>query len=121
MKEKVEENEKRINRVVEYIVENLLEEDTEDFKYKAMVVAAGITVHEALEAYSLLQKKGINVRVIDLYSVQPVDANALIKNAKECKNRIVVVEDHYFGGIGSVVSEVLGRAKTGKKKNFLLI
>ncbi len=76
---------------------------------KVLVIGAGETLHEALNAYDLLKAKGVDVRVIDLYSVQPVDRKALLKNAKECKGRVVVVEDHYFGGIGSVVMSVVGK------------
>ncbi|MBU0536779.1 MAG: transketolase, partial [Nanoarchaeota archaeon] len=78
-------------------------------KDKALVIGAGITLHEALKAYDNLKNKNKNIRVIDLYSVRPVDSALLIKNAKECKNRVIVVEDHYFGGIGAVVKDVLGK------------
>ena len=78
-------------------------------KDRALVIAAGITVHEALKAHEKLLKKGISIRIIDLYSVKPFDAKELLKNAKECKNRVIVVEDHYFGGIGNAVSPVLGK------------
>jgi len=74
-------------------------------KDSVLVIGAGITLHEALKAYDKLKNKRINIRVIDLYSIRPVDTKALKKNAKECKNRVVIVEDHYFGGIGSVVRE----------------
>ncbi|MEM4263637.1 MAG: transketolase [Candidatus Woesearchaeota archaeon] len=80
-------------------------------KDKALVIAAGITVFEALKAYEILQKKKINVRIIDLYSVKPIDEKSLIKNAKECKDNVIVVEDHYFNGIGSAVSAVVGKIK----------
>ncbi len=70
----------------------------------ALVVAAGVTVHEALGAYDALKEDMVNIRVVDLYSLQPVDAASLAKNAKECSNNVVVVEDHYCGGLGSVVS-----------------
>jgi transketolase len=80
-------------------------------KDKVLVIGAGITLHEALKAHDILQKDNINIRVIDLYSVQPVDKNALIKNTKECKGRVIVVEDHYLGGIGAVVSSVVGKIK----------
>ncbi|HII71380.1 TPA: transketolase [Candidatus Woesearchaeota archaeon] len=80
-------------------------------KDKALIIAAGETVHEALKAQESLKKKRKSVRVIDLYSVKPVDAAGLIKNAKECSNNVVVVEDHYFGGIGAVVSGILGPVK----------
>lgn len=78
---------------------------------KVLIIAAGITVHEALKAHKLLQNKGINVRVIDLYSIKPVDKQTLIQNAKECNNNVIVVEDHYLGGIGSIVAEIIGKIK----------
>jgi transketolase len=70
---------------------------------KATLVAAGITLHECLKAYDELKKEGINVRVIDLYSVKPVDAKTLVTAAKET-GTIVVVEDHWpEGGMGDAV------------------
>lgn len=80
-------------------------------KDKALVIAAGITVHEALKAYEVLKKKGKNIRIIDLYCVKPIDSKALLKHAKQCKNNIIVVEDHYYGGIGPLVSSVTGKIK----------
>ncbi len=74
---------------------------------EVLVVAAGVTVYEALAAHDVLKKENINARVIDLYSLQPVDASSLIKNARECKNNVITVEDHYCGGLGSVVSTVV--------------
>lgn len=78
---------------------------------KALVIAAGITVHEALKAHEILKKKGINIRVIDLYSVKPIDKNQLLSNAKACRNNVIVVEDHYFNGIGSVVRQIVGKIR----------
>jgi len=73
----------------------------------ATIIAAGITLFEALKAYEELKKKNIFVRVIDLYSVKPVDKKTLLKAAKETE-RIIVVEDHYAeGGMGSAVLEAL--------------
>jgi len=70
----------------------------------ATVVAAGVTVFEALKAYDQLQKEGIAIRVIDAYSVKPIDAAGLRRAAKETGGRIVTVEDHYFdGGLGDAV------------------
>jgi transketolase len=79
---------------------------------KATVVAAGVTVFEALQAHEVLAKEGIAIRVIDLYSVKPVDEKALAKAAAETKG-IVTVEDHSVcGGIGdAVASAVSGRAR----------
>src|SRR5579884_3380407 len=74
---------------------------------QAAVVAAGITVHEALKAYEQLKSAGITVRVIDAYSVKPIDAQTLYAAAQEAGNRLVVVEDHWpEGGLGEAVWEV---------------
>ncbi|OGM35306.1 hypothetical protein A3D84_05830 [Candidatus Woesebacteria bacterium RIFCSPHIGHO2_02_FULL_42_20] len=71
------------------------------------VVAAGITVGEALKAHDELKKEKILIRVIDLYSVKPIDKETLIKAAYDTR-AIVTVEDHYIvGGIGDAVLEVL--------------
>lgn len=70
------------------------------------VVAAGITLHESLKAYDQLKAEGIEVRVIDLYSVKPVDAATLRAAAGVTNGRIVTVEDHWIeGGIGDAVLE----------------
>jgi len=73
----------------------------------AAVLAAGITLHEALLAHDLLQASGIPVRVVDLYSVKPVDAATVEACARECGARLVVVEDHWpEGGLADAVTEV---------------
>ncbi len=72
------------------------------------IVAAGITVFEALEAYDVLQKEGISVRIIDLYSVTPIDTATLQEAAKATNHRLLTVEDHYLhGGIGDAVLSAL--------------
>ncbi len=74
----------------------------------ATVVAAGITLHEALKAYAQLQAEGIPIRVIDLYSVKPIDADTLIRCGQETNGLIITVEDHYpQGGIGEAVAMAL--------------
>jgi transketolase len=74
----------------------------------ATVVAAGVTVFEALKACDELKKEGIDIRVIDLYSVQPVDASTLQSAARATRGIVITVEDHYnAGGIGDAVSEAL--------------
>ena len=79
----------------------ILRESTKD---TATVIGGGITVFEALKAYDQLQKIGISVRVIDLYSLQPIDSRSLLRCARETK-RIITVEDHYAtGGIGDAVA-----------------
>ena len=75
----------------------------------ACVVGAGITLHESLKAYEILKQEGILIRVIDLYSVKPIDADSLRKAAAECNNNFVVAEDHWpQGGLGDAVLEVFG-------------
>ena len=75
------------------------------------IVGAGITLHEALKAADRLSSEGIDARVIDLYSVKPVDA-ATLRAAAEETGRILTVEDHWSeGGIGDAVLEVLADAE----------
>jgi transketolase len=77
----------------------------------ATVVAAGVTVFEALAAYDRLKASDIAIRVIDLYSVAPVDRNALVAAGKATGGRIITVEDHYAaGGIGDAVAEAVADA-----------
>lgn len=69
----------------------------------AAVIAAGITVHEALRAYEELKKEGIHIRVIDLYSIKPLDKKTINVAAAKTKF-IITVEDHYAeGGLGEAV------------------
>ena len=78
-------------------------------KDKAAVVAAGITLHETLKAYEALRKEGILIRVIDLYSVKPVDV-ATLRQAAEDTGFIITVEDHYAeGGIADAVRTALSK------------
>ncbi|HEX3218440.1 MAG TPA: transketolase [Candidatus Limnocylindria bacterium] len=82
------------------------------------LIGAGITLHEALKAADLLNEDGINARVIDLYSVKPVD-EATIRAAARETGAIITVEDHFpEGGIGDAVLEALagepGRAPVRK-------
>jgi transketolase len=71
---------------------------------RAAVVAAGITVHERLKAYDRLRTEGIPVRVIDAYSVKPIDKGTLHRAAADTGGRIVVVEVHCFeGGLGAAL------------------
>ncbi|MHB1216101.1 MAG: transketolase [Thiobacillus sp.] len=68
------------------------------------VVAAGVTLHEALAAYDTLKAEGISVRVIDAYSVKPLDVSTLVRAAAETRG-MVVVEDHWAdGGLGDAVA-----------------
>jgi len=86
---------------------------------KATIVAAGITLHEALKAYDELKKQGITVRIIDLYCIKPIDKKTLTKAFQETKN-IITVEDHYIaGGIGEAVCSAL--AEVGAKVTCLAV
>ncbi|MBP95024.1 transketolase [Candidatus Poribacteria bacterium] len=72
------------------------------------VVGAGVTVHEILKAYRELRADELLIRVIDLYSVKPIDAQTLIKSAESTGNIIITVEDHYpEGGIGEAVQSAV--------------
>ena len=74
----------------------------------ATVVAAGVTVFEALAAYDHLQSEGISIRVIDAYSVQPVDTETLVSAGLQTGRQLITVEDHYSGGgLGDAVSEAV--------------
>jgi transketolase len=74
----------------------------------ATIVAAGVTVFEALKAHEELGKQGVAVRVIDLYSLQPIDAATLVSCARDTKGRMITVEDHYAsGGIGDAVAAAI--------------
>jgi transketolase len=77
----------------------------------ATVVGAGVTLFEALKAHDLLKKKGIAIRVIDAYSVQPIDAATLVAAAQATRGVVISVEDHYAaGGLGDAVAEALAPA-----------
>ncbi len=80
-------------------------------KDEVTVVAAGITLHESLKAYDQLKGEGITIRVIDAYSVKPIDTQTLLAAARATSGRIVVVEDHWIdGGLGDAVLAALAGA-----------
>jgi len=77
---------------------------------RATVIAAGVTLFEALKAHETLAAEGIHIRVIDLYSIQPIDAASLIAAGRET-GRLITVEDHYVvGGIGDAVARAVAPA-----------
>jgi transketolase len=74
-------------------------------------VGAGVTVFEALAAYDLLRKDGIFIRVIDAYSVQPIDTDTLVAAGRQTGGRLITVEDHYeAGGLGDAVASAVSAA-----------
>ena len=73
----------------------------------ATIFASGVTVSEAIFAMEKLKEEGINVRVVDICSIKPIDRDMIVKCAKETK-KLVSVEDHsVIGGIGSAIADVL--------------
>ncbi|XP_043603764.1 transketolase isoform X1 [Bombus pyrosoma] len=81
-------------------------------KDQVLVVGAGVTLYEALKAADELSKVGVNVRVIDPFTIKPLDAQLIVKNAKEVGGRIVTVEDHYAeGGLGEAVLSAVALEK----------
>ncbi len=73
----------------------------------ATVVAAGVTLHEALKAYEELNQEGIFIRVVDLYSIKPID-EATLREAAAATRAIITVEDHFpEGGMGEAVRSAL--------------
>ena len=75
---------------------------------EAVVVGAGVTVFEALNAHDQLKAEGVGVTVIDAYSVAPIDAKTLTDAARAAGGTIITVEDHYApGGLGDAVSEAV--------------
>lgn len=73
----------------------------------ATIFATGVTVAEAIKAKEELEKRGINVRVIDMHTIKPIDRDIIVKSAKETK-KLISIEDHsIIGGLGGAISEVL--------------
>ena len=73
----------------------------------ATVISTGLMVSEAIKAKEELEQKGINIRVVDIHTIKPIDRELIVKCAKETK-RIVTIEDHsIIGGLGTAVCEVL--------------
>ncbi len=73
----------------------------------ASIIATGVTVAEALKAQEMLKENNINVRVIDIHTIKPIDKELIIQCAQETK-RIITVEDHsIIGGLGTAVCEIL--------------
>ena len=73
----------------------------------ATVIATGLMVAESIKAMEELKEKGINIRVVDIHTIKPIDREIIVKCAKETK-RIITIEDHsIIGGLGSAVCEVL--------------
>jgi transketolase len=78
---------------------------------RVTLIGAGVTLHNCLDAADELARDGISARVLDLYSLKPIDTQALLDAAAATGGRLVVVEDHYpEGGIGGAVLEAFSDA-----------
>jgi len=78
----------------------------------ALVIGAGVTLHEAVKAADTLKAEGTHIRVMDIFCLKPIDQAALIANAKACGGKVVTVEDHYpAGGLGEAVAAALSGEK----------
>ncbi len=71
------------------------------------IVACGITVQMALDAHDILKQEGISCRVIDMFSIKPIDSDLLEKTARETGGVVTCEEHNIMGGLGSAVSEVV--------------
>lgn len=78
------------------------------------VIATGIMVNEALIAAEELAKENINIRVIDMHTIKPIDENAIIKAIKETKGIVTAEEHSIIGGLGSAVAEVVSEKAPGR-------
>lgn len=87
-------------------------------KDQVLIIGAGVTLYEGLAAAEQLAAEGIHARVLDPFTVKPIDAALIISNTKQCGGRIVTVEDHYpEGGLGeAVLSAVAGETDIMVKK-----
>jgi transketolase len=75
---------------------------------RVLVVAAGVTLFEALKAYDELKSSGVEIRIVDLFSVQPIDRETLLASARAAGSQVITVEDHYsHGGLGDAVQSAL--------------
>lgn len=73
----------------------------------ATVFATGITVAEAIKAKEILEEKGVNIRVVDIHTIKPIDVDTIVRCARETK-KLISIEDHnIIGGLGGTISEVL--------------
>lgn len=86
-------------------VANVLKKSDDD---NILIVSAGVTLIEVLRAVEYLEKEGVSARVLDPFTVKPIDEAGIIKNAKEAKGTVLVIEDHYpEGGLGEAVKSAV--------------
>ncbi len=83
------------------------------------VIACGLMVHKAMEAAEMLAGKGIDVRVVDMYSVKPIDRELVIRCAAETGAIVTAEEHNIYGGLGGAVAEVLAWAGCAAPTEFV--
>ena len=83
------------------------------------VIACGLLVHKAMEAAEELAKDGVSVRVVDMYSIKPLDAELIERCARETGAVVTAEEHNIYGGLGSAVAEVLAHAGAGVPTEFV--
>jgi len=83
------------------------------------VIACGLLVHKAMEAAEILKEKGISVRVVDMYSIKPIDKDLILKCAAETGAIVTAEEHNIYGGLGGAVSEVLAWGAAGVPTEFV--
>ena len=83
------------------------------------VIACGIMVHKAIEAAEKLAEKGVSVRVVDMYSIKPIDAELIERCARETGAIVTAEEHNIYGGLGGAVAEVLARCGAGAPTEFV--
>ncbi len=83
------------------------------------VIACGLLVHKAIEAAEVLKEKGVSVRVVDMYSIKPIDKELILKCASETGAIVTAEEHNIYGGLGGAVSEVLAWGAAGVPTEFV--
>lgn len=87
---------------------------------KVAIIACGEMVRPALDAAAILQEKGMSAGVLDMYCIKPIDKEAVLAAAKEAQAVLTVEEHSFFGGLGSMVSQILGENCPKKMKILAL-
>ena len=83
------------------------------------VIACGLMVHKAMEAAEQMAQKGVSVRVVDMYSIKPIDRELILRCAKETGAIVTAEEHNVYGGLGSAVAEVLAWGGCGAPTEFV--
>lgn len=83
------------------------------------VIACGLMVHKAMEAAELLAQRGVSVRVVDMYSIKPIDRELILRCAAETGAIVTAEEHNIYGGLGGAVAEVLAHAGAGAPCEFV--